>query len=140
MLKRFINWVAAEPSLIAYSLSALVTAWVAFGFRATPGQTAAVATIGAAVVAIATALATRPVPVPVITGGLASIATAAAAFGLHLTSAQIGAAVPILSLVLSLVLRQAVTPLVTLRRHEDALAIVARRRGGLPEHAAPRVM
>lgn len=140
LVRKIAALIAGESSVLMYALSALVTAWVAFGFRATPGQTAAVATIGAAVVAIATALATRPVSVPVIVGAVSTIATAAGAFGLHLTSAQIGAAVPIVSLVLSLVLRQAVTPLMTLRRQEDALGIVARRRGVPPEHAAPRVM
>jgi hypothetical protein len=72
----------------------------------------------------------------VITGGVATAATAAAAFGLHLTSAQIGAGVPILSLVLSLVLRQAITPLVTLRRQEGG----GEGHHEPPQHAAPRVM
>jgi hypothetical protein len=136
LVRKIAALVASESAVLLYALNALVTAWVAFGFRATPGQTAAVATIGAAVVAIATALATRPVSVPVITGGLASIATASAAFGLHLTSDQTGAAVPVLSLVLSLVLRQAVTPLVTLKRQQAD----APGHHGAPQHAAPRVM
>ena len=104
----------------------LLTALVAFGLHARPTQTAAVTTIGAAVVAIVTAFATRPVSVPVIAGGVSTIAVAAGAFGLHLSSAQIGAGVPVLALVLSLILRQAVTPLVTLRAQ-----------GHQPEHAAP---
>lgn len=104
----------------------MVTAWAAFGFRASPAQTAAVATIGTALAAIITAFSTRPVSVPVITGAVSTIAVAAGAFGLHLTSAQIGAAVPVLGLVLSLVLRQAITPLVTLRALQHK-----------PEHAAP---
>lgn len=120
LLRRLAALVAGESSVLLYALNAVVTALVAFGVHASPGQTAAVSTIGAAVVAIVTAFATRPVSVPVITGALATIATAAAAFGLHLTSAQIGAAVPVLSLVLSLILRQAVTPLVTLRRQQAA--------------------
>ena len=129
LVRKIVSLVANESAIVLYALSALVTAWVAFGFRASPAQTAAVATIGTAVVAIVTAFATRPVSVPVITGAVATIATASAAFGLHLTSAQIGAAVPVLSLVLSLVLRQAVTPLVTLKRQqahqpEHALGVV----------------
>jgi hypothetical protein len=117
MLKKLWNVLLTEPSVLVYAASALVTAWVAFGFRASPGQTAAVATIAAALVTIITAFMARPVSVPVITGAVATIATAAAAFGLHLSAAEIGAGVPVLSLVLSLVLRQAVTPLVTVRAH-----------------------
>ena len=127
LVRKIVSLVANESAIVLYALSALVTAWVAFGFRASPAQTAAVATIGTAVVAIVTAFATRPVSVPVITGAVATIATASAAFGLHLTSAQIGAAVPVLSLVLSLVLRQAVTPLVTLKRqqaHQPAVGLL----------------
>lgn len=125
-LKRFAVWVSTESSILAYGLNALVTAWVAFGFRASPAQVAAVTTIGAAVCTICTAFAARPVSVPVITGAVATCASASAAFGLHLSAAQIGAGVPVLSLVLSLILRQAITPLVTLRRQE----------AHVPEHAA----
>jgi hypothetical protein len=124
MLKRFAVWVSTESAVIMWGLQALVTAWVAFGFRASPAQTAATTTIGAAIVTIITAFAARPVSVPVITGAVATAATASAAFGLHLSAAQIGAGVPVLSLVLSLVLRQAVTPLVTLRRQQEATAPV----------------
>jgi hypothetical protein len=125
MLRKLLRLIQNEPAVIAYALDALVTAWVAFGFRASPAQTAAVTTIGAALVTIVTAFATRPVSIPVITGAVATIATAAAAFGLHLSSAQIGAGVPLLSLLLSLALRQAVTPLATARaravQHEPYL-------------------
>jgi hypothetical protein len=128
LLRRLVSLVANESAVFMYGLNALVTAWVAFGFRASPAQTAAVTTIGAALVTIVTAFAARPVSVPVITGAVSTVAVASAAFGLHLSAAQIGAGVPVLALVLSLVLRQAVTPLVTLRQsaHE-------------PEHAAPAV-
>lgn len=128
MLAKLLKLIAKEPAVFMGALNALVTAWVAFGLRASPGQTAAVTTIGAAVVAIVTAFAARPVSVPVITGAVATIASAAAAFGLHLSTAQIGAGVPVLALVLSLCLRQAVTPLVTIRQQAHA-----------PEHAAPRL-
>lgn len=131
-LKRFAVWVSSESAVILWGLQALVTAWAAFGLRASPTQVASVTTIGAAAVTIVTAFAARPVSVPVITGSVATVAAASAAFGLHLTSAQIGAGVPVLSLVLSLVLRQAVTPLVTLRRQQAAEALAYQ-----PEHAAP---
>jgi hypothetical protein len=99
-----------EPAVSAWALAAAVTAWVAFGFRAPPHDVAAVALIGTAIVTIVTALAARPAPVPVITGAIMEILTASAAFGLHLSSAQIGAATPLVSIVVSLLLRQALTP------------------------------
>ena len=114
MLSKLISVLRTEPSVVMYGLNALLTALVAFGAHASPGQTAAVTTIATAVITIVTAASTRPVAVPLITGAVATIATAAAAFGLHLTSAQIGAAVPLLTVVLSLILRQAVTPVATL--------------------------
>lgn len=126
VLRRLWALLVTEPAVVLNSLAALVTALTAFGVHASPTQTAAVATIGTALAAIITAFSTRPVSVPVITGAVSTIAVAAGAFGLHLTSAQIGAAVPVLGLVLSLVLRQAVTPLVTLRASRYK-----------PEHAAP---
>ena len=126
ILKRLWTLVVTEPAVFMGALNGIVTALVAFGLHARPTQTAAVTTIGAAVVAIVTAFATRPVSVPVIAGAVSTIAVAAGAFGLHLSSAQIGTGVPVLALVLSLILRQAVTPLVTLRA-----------RGHQPEHAAP---
>jgi hypothetical protein len=125
VLKRLWTLLLTEPSVLVNGVSALVTAWVAFGFRASPAQTAAVATIGTALAAVITACTTRPVSVPVIVGAVTTAATAAGAFGLHLSAAQIGAAAPVLSLLLSLILRQAVTPLVTLRAA-----------GHQPEHAA----
>ena len=128
MLNKLLALIRNEPAIFMYALNALVTAGAAFGLHTTPGQTAAVTTIGAAVVTIVTAFTTRPVSVPVITGALATAATAAAAFGLHLTSAQTGAAVPVLGLLLSLVLRQAVTPLVALQGQQPQ-----------PQHAAPKL-
>lgn len=119
-LKRLAGEITREPAVFAWALQALVTAWIAFGFRASAGQSAAVGTIGAAVVTVLTAFAARPVSVPVITGALATVATAAAAFGLHLSSDQVGAAIPVVSLVLSLILRQAVTPVVTIQRQQAA--------------------
>ena len=101
-----------EPAVLAYALSAAVTAWAAFGFRAPPHDVADVSLIATAVTTIATAFATRPASVPVITGAIVEILTLAGAFGLHLSSAQIGAATPLVSVVVALLLRQAVTPVV----------------------------
>ena len=111
-LQKFVRWLAAESAVIAYALSAGVTAWAAFGFRAPAHDVAAVEMIGAALTGIATAFATRPVSVPLITGAVLEIATAAGAFGLHMTAAQLGALTPVVSIVVALLLRQAVTPVV----------------------------
>lgn len=116
MWPKFLNVLRTEPNVVLYAVGALVTAWVAFGFRASPGQVGAVSVIAAGLITIITALAARPVAVPVVTGAVVTVATAAGAFGLHLSAAQLGSAVPVLSVVLALVLRQAVTPVVTIRR------------------------
>lgn len=128
MLKRLWNLLLTEPAIVLNSAAAFVTAAAAFWFHASPGQTAAIATIATALAAVITAFSARPVSVPVITGAVSTIAVAAGAFGLHLTATQIGAAVPELGLILSLILRQAVTPLVTLRAQQP-----------LPQHAAPKL-
>ena len=115
-IQRLARWVGSESAVLLYSLSAAVTAWGAFGLRATPHQVAAISLIGTALVTGITAFATRPVSIPVVTGALTAIATASGAFGLHLSAAQIGAAMPVLSIVLALVLRQAITPVAALRK------------------------
>lgn len=114
--QRFARWLSTETAVIMYALSAGVTAWVAFGFRAPAHDVAAVEMIGAALVTIVTALATRPVSVPIVTGAVSEIATAAGAFGLHMTAAQIGALTPIVSIVVALLLRQAITPVVSMKK------------------------
>ena len=113
-LKRLLALIQAEPAVFVNGLAALVSVLAAFGVRASPHQVAAVATIGTAVAAIVTAWMTRPVQVPVIIGAVTSIAVASAAFGLHLSAAEIGAAAPLVSLVVSLLLRQALTPVASL--------------------------
>ena len=115
-LKRLLALIKAESAVIAYAISAGVTAWAAFGFRAPAHDVAAVEMIAAALVTILTAFATRPVAVPVVTGAVVEIATAAGAFGLHLTAAQLGALTPVVSIVVSLLLRQAVTPVVSIAK------------------------
>jgi hypothetical protein len=111
-VRRLATLARDEPAILAWALSAAATAWAAFGFRAPAHDVAAVALTGTAIVTILTALAARPASVPVITGAVVEILTASAAFGLHLTSAQIGAAAPLVSIVVSLLLRQALTPVV----------------------------
>lgn len=48
-----------------------------------------------------------------------------AVFGLHLSNAEIGATVPVLAIILSLVLRQTIIPLATLRAAEKKMAVPA---------------
>ncbi len=110
LLLRLAAWFRSEPAVYAYALSSAVTAWAAFGFRAPAHDVALVSLIGTAVVTVITAVAARPVPVPVVTGAISAIATTAGAFGLHLSASQIGALAPLVSIVVSLLLRQAVTP------------------------------
>lgn len=114
-MSRIISVIRSEPATVMYAVNAVLAAVVAFGVKASPDQVGAVATIAAGLITIVTAITTRPVAVPVITGAVATIATAAGAFGLHLSAQQIGTAVPVLSIVLALVLRQAVTPVASLR-------------------------
>ena len=115
-LQRFVAWFRSESAVLAFALSAGVTACAAFGFKAPAHDVAAVEMIGAALVSIVTALATRPVSVPVVTGAVMEIATAAAAFGLKLSAAELGALAPVVSIVVSLLLRQAVTPVVAMKK------------------------
>lgn len=114
MLSKILSVFKTEPAVVLYSINAALTALVAFGVHASPGQTGAVTTIAAGVITIITAVAARPVVIPTVTGAITTIATAAGAFGLHLTTAQIGAVVPVVSIILALVLRQAVTPVAAL--------------------------
>lgn len=115
-LQRLARWLSQESAVFAYALSAGLTAWAAFGFKAPAHDVAAVEMIGAALVSIVTALATRPVSVPVVTGAVVEIATAAGAFGLKLSAAQLGALTPVVSIVVALLLRQAVTPVVAAKK------------------------
>lgn len=109
-MNRFVSWVKADSALIFYGAQAALAAIVAFGISPGPGWTAAVVTVTSGLITIATAFAARPVRIPVITGAAATIATASAAFGLHLSGQQTGAAVPVLSVVLALLLREHVRP------------------------------
>lgn len=110
MIQRAVTLARNEPAVLAYAISAAITAWAAFGFRAPPHDVADVSLISNALVTIVTALATTPRSVPVITGAIVELLTTAGGFGLHLSSAQIGAAAPLISIVVALLLRQAVTP------------------------------
>lgn len=99
-----------------YLINAGVAFLVAFGLPLDHAQVGAITTIATAVFAILTAVLTRPVDVPALTGAVATGLAAAAAFGMHLTDAQIGSAVAFLSVVLALLLHQTVAPAPALQR------------------------
>ena len=115
-LKRLLALLRAEPAVLANGLAAVASVWAAFGFRAPAHDVAAVATIATAVAGIVTAFLTRKVSVAAITGAVTTICVASAAFGLHLSGAEIGALAPLVSIVVSLLLRQAQTPVVSMPR------------------------
>lgn len=104
------NGIKFEPAVVVYFVNSLVALLVAYGLDLGKDQVAAITTITTAVVAIVVAVTTRPVVVSSITGAVATALAAVAAFGLHLSGDQIGTAVTVLSIGLSLLLRQAVSP------------------------------
>lgn len=108
--------IRTEPATILYGLNAVLAAAVTFGLPLNHDQTAAAVVIATALLGLVTAFSTRPVVVSTVTAAAATIAAAAAAFGLHLSQAQIGSAIPVLSIVVALVLRQAVSPASAARR------------------------
>jgi hypothetical protein len=99
-----------EPAVILYAVNAAVALLVAYGLDLTVTQTGAITAIATGLLAGVAALMTRPITVSGVTGALATVLAASAAFGLHLTANQIGTAVTAVSIVLALLLRQAVTP------------------------------
>jgi hypothetical protein len=99
-----------EPALYLSIVNAALAAAVAWGLPLSHIQTAAVITIVTAVLAMATAVLTRPVEVSALTGAGVTLLTALGAFGLHLTQAQLGTGVALVSIVLGLILRQHVSP------------------------------
>jgi hypothetical protein len=102
-----------EPAMIVYAVNAAVALVVAFGANLSHDQVAAVTTVTTAVLAIVTAVLTRPIVVSTITGAVGTALAAVAAFGLHLSADQIGATVTALSIALALLLRSNVSPAAT---------------------------
>lgn len=100
------------PAGYLYALNTVVALVVAFfpGLHVTHTQTAAITTIATAVLAVVTALMTRPPAVPVIAGALGTMLVAAGAFGLHLTDGQTATLVAFVSLAVAFFTHQNVTP------------------------------
>ncbi|MGH3390986.1 MAG: hypothetical protein ACRDOO_19130 [Actinomadura sp.] len=99
-----------EPAVLLQAVNACVALLVAFGLGLSEPQVSAITVLATAAVSIATAVMTRPVVVSAVTGGIGTALSAVAAFGLELDAQQIGAVVTASSIVLALLLRQAVSP------------------------------
>lgn len=98
-----------EPAVYLQVVNAVVAALVAFGvLNGTWADAVGIAASG--VVAVVTAVMTRPVVVSAITGGVQTLLTAVALVGAPITEQQSGALLTVLAVVLGLVLRQNVTP------------------------------
>lgn len=107
------NLLRYEPTVAAWVANGgLAALLLALHVGATP--TAAVVSVATALATIYTAVQVRPVAVPALVGALATIATAAAAFGLRLPAADVSTGVTVLSAVLALLLRQNVIPVLRL--------------------------
>lgn len=105
-----------EPAVIIYGLNAAVALLVSFGLNLSEGQVSAITVLATAVLAIVTAVMTRPIVVSTITGAVGTALAAVAAFGFDLSASQIGSVVTLLSIVLALLLRTNVSPAPALAR------------------------
>lgn len=99
-----------EPAVLIYAANAAVALLVSFGLGLNAGQVSAITVLATAVVAVATAVMTRPIVVSAVTGAVGTALAAVASFGLEFSAQQIGAVVTALSIVLALLLRQNVSP------------------------------
>jgi len=99
-----------EPAVILYALNSVVALVVSFGLPLSAEQVGAITVISTAVLTVWVAIYTRPIVVSVITGAAGTALAAVGAFGFELTADQQGTAVTVLSVALSLLLRQAVSP------------------------------
>lgn len=91
--------------MVAGVLQAALGIGVALGWSLTPGKTGALEAAAAGAAAVIVAIATRPVVVPILTGGLSAILTCLVAFGVpHVTAVTVSevnvAAVAVLAIVL----------------------------------------
>lgn len=100
-----------EPALVTGLTSASLALAVTLGLHLTAGQTGALEAAVAGVAAIIVAASTRPVAVPILTGGLTAIFTCLLAFGVpHITAASVSALNVAVVAVLAIVLRAHQTP------------------------------
>lgn len=101
----------SEPALVAGVIQAGLGLAVALGLSLTAGQAGALEAAAAGLAAVIVAASTRPVAVPVLTGGLTAIFTCLVAFGVpHATAATVSALNVAVAAVLAIVLRGHQTP------------------------------
>jgi hypothetical protein len=109
----FIRLAKGEPAMILAVPQAALALAVTLGLHLTAGQTGALEAAAAGVTAVIVAAATRPVAVPVLTGGLTAIFTCLVAFGVpHVTAPVVSAVNVAVLAVLAIVLRAHQTPVV----------------------------
>jgi hypothetical protein len=104
------DFIKYEPVIVAWALNGGLAVLLGNVVHLTSVQEAAVTTIATGVVAVFTALHTKPFAATAFTGALTTILVAGAAFGLHLPAADIGVGVAILASVAGLGLRANVSP------------------------------
>jgi hypothetical protein len=104
------DFIKYEPVIVAWALNGGLAVLLGDVVHLTSVQTAAVTTIATGVVAIFTALHTKPFAATAFTGALTTILVAGAAFGLHLPATDIGVGVAVLASVAGLGLRANVSP------------------------------
>lgn len=103
--------ITSFPVALLYALNTAAALAVSFGFGWSEDRVAAFSTIATAVLAGATALMTRPVPIAIFGAAAATVMTAAAAFGFNWTPEQIGLTVAAISIILGFLTHQSVSPI-----------------------------
>jgi len=127
LITRFLTWAhqvaAYEPATISWALNGGIAIVAASAFHLTSTEEAAVAVVVTALVTVYTAVRARPANVPVVIGALATITGAFAAFGWHPSAHTIAAATGLVSAVLPLLFRQALTPVARIKAQQAAAAV-----------------
>ena len=104
------DFIKYEPVIVAWALNGGLAVALGDVAHLTSVQEAAVTTIATGLVAIFTALHTKPFAATAFTGALTTVLVAGAAFGLHLPAQDIGVGVAILASIAGLGLRANVSP------------------------------
>lgn len=100
-----------EPAMVTGAAQAALALSVTLGLHLTGGQSGALEAAAAGLAAVIVAAYTRPVAVPVLSGGLTAIFTCLVAFGVpHVTAVAVSEANVALAAVLTVVLRVHQTP------------------------------
>lgn len=116
-----------NPVLVLYVVNSLIAMISAWGWHVTPDRVNATDTIVTGVLSLAAALMTRPVVRSGIVATVITVATAFGAFGLHVNPEILNTTVAFGSIVVGLLLHQAVTPAAAARQGTTADAIMLGR-------------